>query len=76
MNQLISFLTTTLLRNIAGVAVEESGSLRNSLEVTKSLSDKHLDLLRPSARYYSVFKGMNSIKLITCSIGDFFDLCL
>ncbi|MBA0604056.1 hypothetical protein Godav_016746 [Gossypium davidsonii] len=40
-----------------GVAVEESGSLRNSLEVTKSLSDKHLDLLRPSARYYSVFKG-------------------
>ncbi|XP_039036548.1 uncharacterized protein LOC120173437 isoform X2 [Hibiscus syriacus] len=36
--------------------VEESGNSRNSLEVSKSLSDKHLDLLRPSARYYSLFK--------------------
>ncbi|XWS26647.1 hypothetical protein CRYUN_Cryun26dG0048700 [Craigia yunnanensis] len=36
-------------------AVEEAGNLRNSLEVAKSVSDKHLDLLRPSARYYSVF---------------------
>ncbi|XP_039036547.1 uncharacterized protein LOC120173437 isoform X1 [Hibiscus syriacus] len=37
--------------------VEESGNSRNSLEVSKSLSDKHLDLLRPSARYYSLFKA-------------------
>ncbi|XVF35082.1 hypothetical protein REPUB_Repub18cG0114100 [Reevesia pubescens] len=38
-------------------AVEEAGNSRNSLEVAKSVSDKHLDLLRPSARYCSVFKG-------------------
>ncbi|KAL2533277.1 Ribosomal protein L18ae family [Abeliophyllum distichum] len=30
---------------------------RNGFELVKSVSDKHLDLLRPSARYYSMFKG-------------------
>ncbi|XWS17449.1 hypothetical protein CRYUN_Cryun33cG0068800 [Craigia yunnanensis] len=44
-------------KQMISTAVEEAGSLRNSLEVARSVSDKHLDLLRPSARYYSVSKG-------------------
>ncbi|KAJ9538581.1 hypothetical protein OSB04_031314 [Centaurea solstitialis] len=31
--------------------------LKNGLELVKSVSDKHLDLLRPSSRYFSMFKG-------------------
>ncbi|XP_039036549.1 uncharacterized protein LOC120173437 isoform X3 [Hibiscus syriacus] len=50
--------------------VEESGNSRNSLEVSKSLSDKHLDLLRPSARYYSLFKGKGKYTLIK-DVEDF-----
>ncbi|KAL2547929.1 Ribosomal protein L18ae family [Forsythia ovata] len=38
-------------------ATIEEGEGRNGLELVKSISDKHLDLLRPSARYYSMFKG-------------------
>ncbi|MCE5166391.1 hypothetical protein HAX54_018497, partial [Datura stramonium] len=38
-------------------ATLEAGEGGNSVELVKSASDKHLDLLRPSARYYSVFKG-------------------
>ncbi|KAL3625324.1 hypothetical protein CASFOL_030778 [Castilleja foliolosa] len=38
-------------------ATVEEGEGRNALELVKSVSDKHLDLLRPSARYYSMFKG-------------------
>ncbi|XP_075079626.1 uncharacterized protein LOC107762904 [Nicotiana tabacum] len=38
-------------------ATLESGEGRNSVELVKSVSDKQLDLLRPSARYYSVSKG-------------------
>ncbi|PIN19843.1 hypothetical protein CDL12_07466 [Handroanthus impetiginosus] len=38
-------------------ATIEEGEGRNDLELVRSVSDKHLDLLRPSARYYSVFKG-------------------
>ncbi|GFQ06601.1 hypothetical protein PHJA_002804100 [Phtheirospermum japonicum] len=38
-------------------ATIEEGEGRNALELVKSVSDKHLDLLRPSARYYSMFKG-------------------
>ncbi|KAJ8526520.1 hypothetical protein K7X08_028997 [Anisodus acutangulus] len=38
-------------------ATLEAGEGRNSVELVKSASDKHLDLLRPTARYYSVFKG-------------------
>ncbi|XP_039018655.1 uncharacterized protein LOC120150025 [Hibiscus syriacus] len=41
-------------QSATGVESRNSG---NSLEVSRSLSDKHLDLLRPSARYYSPFKG-------------------
>ncbi|EXB38896.1 60S ribosomal protein L18a-1 [Morus notabilis] len=37
--------------------VEEAEGLRNGVELVTSVSDKHLDLLRPSARYYSMFKG-------------------
>ncbi|KAH6757430.1 Ribosomal protein L18ae family [Perilla frutescens var. hirtella] len=38
-------------------ATIEEGEGRNALELVRSVSEKHLDLLRPSARYYSVFKG-------------------
>ncbi|KAF9612581.1 hypothetical protein IFM89_002177 [Coptis chinensis] len=37
--------------------VEEVTGLRNGLELGRTVSDKHLDLLRPSARYLSVSKG-------------------
>ncbi|KAF5748455.1 hypothetical protein HS088_TW04G00409 [Tripterygium wilfordii] len=36
---------------------EYNEGLRSGLELVKSGSDKHLDLLRPSARYSSLFKG-------------------
>ncbi|KAG9156272.1 hypothetical protein Leryth_009151 [Lithospermum erythrorhizon] len=35
----------------------EEGECKIGLELGKSVSDKHLDLLRPSSRYYSIFKG-------------------
>ncbi|XP_073043366.1 uncharacterized protein [Primulina eburnea] len=35
----------------------EEGAGRNILEVVTSVSDKRLDLLRPSARFYSMLKG-------------------
>ncbi|CAI9100656.1 OLC1v1037800C1 [Oldenlandia corymbosa var. corymbosa] len=38
----------------------EDGEGKNALELARSSSDKHLDLLRPSARYYSVFKGQGT----------------
>lgn len=38
-------------------ALEEGKGLKSGLELVKSVSDKHLDLLRPSARYCSMFKG-------------------
>ncbi|WVZ21708.1 hypothetical protein V8G54_009030 [Vigna mungo] len=37
--------------------MEESVDLRNGVELATSVSDKHLDLLRPSARNYSIFRG-------------------
>nr|XP_048335181.1 uncharacterized protein LOC107424126 isoform X1 [Ziziphus jujuba var. spinosa] len=40
------------------VTMEEPKSLNNSLELVKSVTDKNLDLLRPSSRYYSMFKGL------------------
>ncbi|GAV72978.1 hypothetical protein CFOL_v3_16466 [Cephalotus follicularis] len=36
---------------------ERVHGLKQGVELVKSVSDKHLDLLRPSARYFSVFKG-------------------
>lgn len=38
-------------------ATIKEGESKNGLELVKSISDKHLDLLRPSARYFSMFKG-------------------
>ncbi|XP_047950074.1 uncharacterized protein LOC125195859 [Salvia hispanica] len=38
-------------------ATIEEGEGRNGLELVRSVSEKHLELLRPSARYYSIFKG-------------------
>ncbi|GAB4837996.1 hypothetical protein Ancab_027522 [Ancistrocladus abbreviatus] len=37
--------------------IEDTKGLKNGLELERSVSDKHLDLLRPSARHLSVFKG-------------------
>ncbi|KAF4357133.1 hypothetical protein CsatB_010528 [Cannabis sativa] len=37
--------------------VKEAEGLRNGVELVRSGSDKHLDRLRPSSRYYSMFKG-------------------
>ncbi|KAJ4851163.1 hypothetical protein Tsubulata_003253, partial [Turnera subulata] len=51
-----SYLNVQLLCAI-GAGIEEKEGLRNGLELVKSVSDKHIDLLRPSARHYSVFKG-------------------
>ncbi|XP_028753610.1 uncharacterized protein LOC114713182 [Neltuma alba] len=36
--------------------VEETIDLKKGVELTKAVSEKHRDLLRPSARYYSIFK--------------------
>ncbi|XP_062091093.1 uncharacterized protein LOC133797259 isoform X2 [Humulus lupulus] len=36
--------------------VKEAEGLRNGVEMVRSGSDKHLDGLRPSSRYYSMFK--------------------
>ncbi|KAM7513011.1 hypothetical protein LguiB_011886 [Lonicera macranthoides] len=37
--------------------IEEGEGLGNGLELVKSFTDKHLDHLRPSAQYFSMFKG-------------------
>ncbi|KAJ6407238.1 hypothetical protein OIU84_010694 [Salix udensis] len=34
-------------------AIKEREGFRNGVELVKSASDKHIDLLRPSARYYT-----------------------
>ncbi|GKD28418.1 putative 50S ribosomal protein L18Ae/60S ribosomal protein L20 and L18a, partial [Tanacetum coccineum] len=41
-------------------AMEEGKVLKNGIELVKSVSDKHLDLLRPSSRLFSMFKGHTS----------------
>ncbi|CAL5398546.1 unnamed protein product [Camellia sinensis] len=45
------------LLHATDATIEEGESLRNGLELVRSVSDKHFDLLRPSARYNSLFKG-------------------
>ncbi|KAL4589470.1 hypothetical protein LXL04_002377 [Taraxacum kok-saghyz] len=42
---------------LTDAAMEEGKVLKNGIELVKSVSDKHLDLLRPSSRYLSLFKG-------------------
>lgn len=42
---------------ITDCGMEETVDLRNGVELAASVSDKHLDLLRPSARNYSIFRG-------------------
>ncbi|KAM0020874.1 hypothetical protein Hdeb2414_s0025g00671841 [Helianthus debilis subsp. tardiflorus] len=37
--------------------MEEGKVLKNGLELVKSVADKHLGLLRPSSRLFSMFKG-------------------
>ncbi|KAK9131274.1 hypothetical protein Sjap_011761 [Stephania japonica] len=41
----------------ADTTVEQGEGLKNGLEMVKSVSDKHLDLLRPSARHFALSKG-------------------
>ena len=41
--------------------VENAEGLRSGVELVTSVSDKHQDLLRPAARYYSMFKGNDPI---------------
>ncbi|KAK0572331.1 hypothetical protein LWI29_029973 [Acer saccharum] len=48
--------TSALALMDQSTTTEEKDSLKNGLELVKQVSNKHLDLLRPS-RYYSVFKG-------------------
>ncbi|CAH9084040.1 unnamed protein product [Cuscuta europaea] len=38
----------------------EEGESRDGVELARSVSDKHFDLLRPSSRYYSLFKGQGA----------------
>ncbi|KAL1554939.1 hypothetical protein AAHA92_15438 [Salvia divinorum] len=49
------------LRSIRLLALKnatiEEGEGRNGAELVRSVSEKHLELLRPSARCYSIFKG-------------------
>lgn len=45
------------LRGVTDVTIEEAEGLRSGVELVRSGSDKHFDLLRPSARNYSLFKG-------------------
>ncbi|XP_074354838.1 uncharacterized protein LOC141693594 isoform X2 [Apium graveolens] len=40
-------------------SLEEGESVKKGIELGKSSSDKHIDLLRPTARYYSMFKGQS-----------------
>ncbi|KAI7725297.1 hypothetical protein M8C21_002688 [Ambrosia artemisiifolia] len=37
--------------------MEEGNVFKNGLELVKSVTDKHIDLLRPSSRLFSMFKG-------------------
>ena len=42
---------------VADASIDERDGFRNGVEKVKSISDKHIDLLRPSARYYATSKG-------------------
>ncbi|KAJ9183783.1 hypothetical protein P3X46_007594 [Hevea brasiliensis] len=46
------------------VAIEENEDSRNGLEMVKSASDKHIDLLRPSARYYSASRAEGTVVMV------------
>lgn len=48
-------------------SVESKIDLKNSVELVRSVSEKHLDLLRPS-RYYSILKGEYLLSLINNAI--------
>ena len=43
---------------VTGTSISEV--IRDEPALVKSVSDKSLDLLRPSSRYFSIFKGSNS----------------
>uniref|UniRef100_A0A6M2F3J5 Ribosomal protein L18ae family n=1 Tax=Populus davidiana TaxID=266767 RepID=A0A6M2F3J5_9ROSI len=46
-------------------AFEEREGFRNGVELGKSVSDKHIDLLRPSARYYATSKELMMVGQVT-----------
>uniref|UniRef100_A0A6N2NFP1 Uncharacterized protein n=1 Tax=Salix viminalis TaxID=40686 RepID=A0A6N2NFP1_SALVM len=37
-------------------SIDERDGFRNGVEIVKSFSDKHIDLLRPAARFYAASK--------------------
>lgn len=41
----------------ADASIDERDGFRNGVEIIKSFSDKHIDLLRPAARFYAASKG-------------------
>ncbi|XP_052180909.1 uncharacterized protein LOC127794064 isoform X2 [Diospyros lotus] len=41
----------------SNAGIQEGLGLRDGVELGRSISDKQFDLLRPSARYHSVFRG-------------------
>ncbi|KAJ4708832.1 60S ribosomal protein L18a-like protein [Melia azedarach] len=51
--------TSTPANMDQSTTVGEKEGLKKDLELAKSVSDKHLDLLRPSARYYSASKDVS-----------------
>ncbi|KAK6944789.1 hypothetical protein RJ641_025891 [Dillenia turbinata] len=55
----LSLLVLACTSNGFGICatIVDAEGLRKGIELVKSVSDKHLDLLRPSTRYYSMFKG-------------------
>ncbi|CAI0627909.1 unnamed protein product [Linum tenue] len=52
--------TEPLMDRSKDASFEEKESLRNGLELVKPATDKHMDLLRPTARNLSVFRGQPS----------------
>ncbi|KAJ6732572.1 hypothetical protein OIU79_003630 [Salix purpurea] len=39
-------------------SIDERDGFRNGVEIVKSFSDKHIDLLRPAARFYAASKEL------------------
>lgn len=56
--KLINTMTVLLSSNKLALLVVADAT-RTGLELVRSISDKHLDLLRSSARYVSLLKGIN-----------------
>lgn len=61
---------------MADARIEEGEGLGNGLELVKSVTDKHLDHLRPLARYFSMFKGSDPVwcsKYLVSSFNTYYE---